>query len=301
MQNFQKSSLAHILAVSGTHVSYIILGLTVLITHVKISKRSGYIFIILLLIFFLFLTNFSVSVIRACIMAIIFILSKLLYKKADTINTLIIALLITIVNNPFSIYSVSLQLSYLGTIGVIFLSPIIKQVFLNIKMKEKFTKIISVPIAAQIAILPIMIINFNTVSFTFLISNIIAIPLLGCVIIGGYILTFISFIWFGFAKKLSIVLNIFLKLLIFISKVCANLKISNIYVVKPSIITIIIYYFSLVVIIYAYNLKNSSSLKYYKIKKVVVILIVIIIVLEFPYTNYNGKLKIYFIDVGQRR
>lgn len=250
--NFQKSSLAHILAVSGAHVAYIILGLTYLISINKMPKKSGYIFIIDVLIAFIFITNFSVSVVRACTMSIIFIISKLFYRKADIKNTIAISALIILIFNPYSINSVSMQLSYLGTIGVVFIAPMIN---------NKISKIISAPIAAQIAILPIMIKNFNTISFTFFISNLIAMPLLGICIIGGYLLTLFSFIWIGLAKKIGIIFNLILKTLILIAKVCGNLKLSNIYVITPNTITIVIYYIIVFAGIYFFQ-KVAARISY---------------------------------------
>lgn len=136
--DFQKSSLAHILAVSGVHVSYIILGITYINSINKMPKKSGYILTIFILIAFIFITNFAVSVIRACIMSIILILSKLSYRKANIKNSMIISLMIILIFNPYSIYSASLQLSYLGTIGVVFFSPIVQKYFEQII--EKLTK-----------------------------------------------------------------------------------------------------------------------------------------------------------------
>ena len=266
--NFQKSSLAHILAVSGAHVSYIILGLTYAVSINKMPKKSGYVFIIFSLIVFIFITNFSVSVIRACIMSIILIISKLFYRKLDIKNAISISFLIILIYNPYSINSVSMQLSYLGTIGVIFIAPVIERAlayfFIKLsvrilgghrarpyneiknseleKINNKLAKIISVPIAAQIAILPIMVKNFNTISFTFLISNIIAMPLLEISIIGGYLLTLVSFISLNLTQKLGIIFNLILRVLILTAKFFANLKLSNIYVITPNTITIVIYY-----------------------------------------------------------
>ena len=133
--DFQKSSLAHILAVSGAHVSYIILGLNYIVSVNRLPKKSGYIFIIIVLIAFIFITNFSVSVIRACSMCILLILSKLFYRKSDILNTISISILIIITFNPYSINSVSMQLSYLGTIGVIYVAPIIEKILNNILTK----------------------------------------------------------------------------------------------------------------------------------------------------------------------
>jgi len=135
-EDFQKSSLAHILAVSGAHVSYIILGLTYFVSINKMPKKSGYIFIICVLIVFIFITNFSVSVIRACIMSIILIFSKIFHRKADIKNTIAISVLIILTFNPYSINSISMQLSYLGTIGVIFVTPIVEKLLVKLAQRR---------------------------------------------------------------------------------------------------------------------------------------------------------------------
>ena len=176
---------------------------------------------------------------------------------------------------------------------------------------QKILKVISIPIAAQITILPIMIKNFNTISLTFLFSNIIAMPLLGICIIGGYLITFLSFIWLGLAQKIGIIFNLILKILILTAKFFANLKLSNIYVVTPSTITIIIYYFIVfggISILKILQIKGAIMRPYIRkylqeidYKKTLLIFLMLIIIIEFPYSNYDGKLKIYFIDVGQRR
>lgn len=90
-----------------------------------------------------------------------------------------------------------------------------------------------------------MVKNYNTISFTFLISNLIAIPLLGISIIGGYLLTIFSFVWLWGAKQIGFVFNLILKCLIIIAKFCGNLKLSNIYAITPSAIIIIFYYFAI--------------------------------------------------------
>ena len=301
-------------------------------------KKRGYIFIIFSLNVFIFITNFSVSVVRACVMSIIFIISKLFYRKLDIKNTIAISLLIILIHNPYSINSVSMQLSYLGTIGVIFIAPTIERAlayfFIKLsarilgghrvrpyneiknseleKINNKLAKIISVPIAAQIAILPIMVKNFNTISFTFLISNIIAMPLLGISIIGGYLLTLVSFISLNLTRKVGIIFNLILRALILIAKFFANLKLSNIYVITPNTITIVIYYIVVFLGIYVSqyisNLDGHRARPYirkylHKIsyKKIIIFILILIVIIEIPYESYNGKLKIYFIDIGQRR
>lgn len=72
-EKFKTSSLYHILAVSGTHISYLIIGTTFILEKSKISKRKSRILTIIVLVFFMILTGLSPSVVRAGTMAIILI------------------------------------------------------------------------------------------------------------------------------------------------------------------------------------------------------------------------------------
>lgn len=113
---FRLSSLSHMLAVSGSHVSYIMLGVTYCFYYFSIGKRTKYAIIIILLIFFMFITNFSPSVVRACIMTILFLGSKIFYRKNDFITSLSICLLFIFIENPYQILDIGLQLSFFGTL-----------------------------------------------------------------------------------------------------------------------------------------------------------------------------------------
>lgn len=115
-ESFRSSSLAHILAISGTHISYITLGIMYLLIKSKVPRRLSYFIINLVLIFFMFIAGFSPSVVRASIMGILVISSKLIYRKADTLVAIAISLIIILIYNPFCIQDIGLQLSYLGTL-----------------------------------------------------------------------------------------------------------------------------------------------------------------------------------------
>ena len=65
------------------------------------------------------IVNMSPSVVRAGISIIIAIFATLIYRKQDTYTTISIALLLTLLNNPFAIFDVGLQLSYLATLSII--------------------------------------------------------------------------------------------------------------------------------------------------------------------------------------
>jgi len=303
IKSFKTSSLSHILAVSGMHVSYIILGITYIASKVKIHKKIAYISTILVLIIFMFITNFSPSVVRACIMGILLLFSKICYRKSDIWTTIAISLLIMLIYNPYSIINVGLQLSYAGTIGIIAFNRIFTSL-LEKYTNKKIALAVSVIISAQIVILPIMLMSFNSLSLNFILSNLLASPIVGIITIGGFILILVSFISIQIAKIFGSGIHIFLEILVLISEVSSSMPLSQIFVATPNIFQIIYYYF--LIILFKFSMKNKTQsnlekkiLKLIKRKKVLLISIMLIIsiisIIRIP------KFTINFIDVGQRR
>lgn len=319
-QNFSDSSLSHLLAVSGMHVAYIVLGVTFLLQKMKISKKARKILTCLFLIFYLYLTNFTASVTRAVIMNIISIMQFNFYRKQDTPTTISISLLLILINNPYSILNIGFLLSYAGTIGIIVFLDKIKNILHHTdksktkKIIEYFKNIVLVTISAQIMILPITIYYFNTISFTFLVSNLVAGILIGPITILGLIIILISFINIPIVCIIGKVYNILLISLLNTTNFISKISLSKVYVKTPSILMCIVYYVVVVISILMINIHQSSR-KYLrkkvkkitnKIKNIVLsnkkriltatlfILIIIVVSNQIP-----KNLKIYFVDVGQ--
>ena len=185
--DFKIANISHVLAISGMHITYIIIGIEILFNKLfgKIRTR---IVTIIILILYMFITGFSPSVVRASIMGIFLIFSKLIYRKNDIWTSISLSLLILLIYNPFLILNVGLQLSYLGTIGIICFNKNVycflrKLKIRNRKIKykinrkvilfvDKIKEILSVTLSAQIIILPIMLFNFNVLGIYFFISNV---------------------------------------------------------------------------------------------------------------------------------
>ena len=127
---FSDANLAHVLAISGMHVSYFILGLSFLLK--KFDKRKGKIVCILFLMFFACLVGASSSVVRAVIMSCILISSKLFYRKSDSLNNIAISCLCIVLINPYGILNIGFQLSFLGTLGIILFEKKLSTIVNNI-------------------------------------------------------------------------------------------------------------------------------------------------------------------------
>ena len=312
IKSFRTANLSHILAVSGAHTSYIILGLTYIITKSKAPRRIGYIITIIILLVFIIITGASYSVIRACIMSIITISAKLFYKKENFFISICVSLFIILIQNPFAINDIGLKLSFLGTIGIIVFNKNITEFFIRIKIKENIAKVLSLTFSAQLMIMPITILNFNTFSLTFFISNILASPLLGIIIILGFIAIFVSFVLNPISKILFFVLNLFLELLIFISEIVTKIPGSSILVKTPNLVFVITYYILILFINYFFTIKKNPIRRFQKkiikictiknIKRIIKIIARIFLIISFLtmlVRVINPTLKIYFIDVGQ--
>lgn len=140
-ENFKDCNLSHMLAVSGAHLSYLIIAINLIFNKNKIGIRNNYIISIIIIIIFMLITGMSPSVVRAGICTIISIISTLLYRKQDSITTISIALLYTLIKNPFSIFDIGMQLSYAGTVSLILFYPEVQRKFLKNKKEEKVNKI----------------------------------------------------------------------------------------------------------------------------------------------------------------
>lgn len=124
-QTFSNASLSHVLAISGMHVTYVIVGCSWILNRFD-KRKSKYVFIVFL-IFFAQLAGGSPSVIRAVIMSSIMIASKIFYRKSDVINNISISCLIILIMNPYNILNLGFQLSFLGTLGIVLFNKKIEE------------------------------------------------------------------------------------------------------------------------------------------------------------------------------
>ena len=215
---------------------------------------------------------------------------------------------------------IGLLLSYFATIGIICFSRLNKKEKVQITLKERFIEYIKemilITLYANIFVIPIMIYNFNTISLTFVISNVIAGILIGPITIGGFILIIISFINLKVTYIISIVYNLLLKLLIHSTNLTSLIPLSEILVPTPSIVIVIIYYMILLLCIIYTFLKQEYSNRYIVKKiskciletskyikknyKIIIVYIIVFFILTSLILKIIPKdLKIYFIDVGQ--
>jgi len=123
-EDFRKSSLSHMLAISGAHVSYIIMAMTAL--GMGFSKRSLQIGMMVFLCFFSMLVGSSPSAVRACVMSGLVILASILHRRSCMYTNMAVSILVLGLENPYCLWNLGLQLSYVGTLGIVYFLPILQ-------------------------------------------------------------------------------------------------------------------------------------------------------------------------------
>lgn len=304
-EDFKKSNLTHMLAVSGSHFVYIIICIKYLEKVIK-WRNFNKVLTIIIIVLFMNLTGNTASVVRSGIMAIMLIVAKFFHRKSDVWTNMAISAVLALVYNPYTLFDIGFELSYGGVIGIVIfydkvkdtLGKIIIKMHKESKMLQYILEGTSVTISANLVIIPIMIYNFNTISFSFIVSNLLAGGLLGIIVILGFLLVFLSLM---LGQTLSIffyILNFLLKALTKIAEVCSKLPFSYIYVPTPKILGIFIFYSYLFFIIN----RDRLRVRIFNTLKVRIAILILIIIFNLGYPILSSKeygLEINFVDVGQ--
>ena len=191
---YSKTGTIHALSVSGMHVGiiYIFLNWTLfLLERNKILKTVKVLLICLLIWYYSLLTGFSPSVLRAAMMLTVYILAKTFNKNSNSYNILAFTAFCLLCYDPFFIWDVGFQLSFLAVFGLIYLQPKIYQ-WMEIQNKwlDQLWSTTALSLAAQITTFPLSIYYFHQFPLSFIISNLfILLPLSAMMYLGIGILT----------------------------------------------------------------------------------------------------------------
>ena len=308
--------MSHVLAISGMHVSYVILGVQVILNHFVNSMKVKNYIMLGMLGFFAIITGAAPSCLRACIMNGMLLISQNFYRKNNFYVTIFFTFLVLLFMNPYHFLAVGMWLSFGGTLGIVLFHKFLTR-FLECKFKIKskfaksFLQVFFVSFSAQILIVPIMIYCFNTISFTFFISNLLIYFLVGPMLALGYISLILGLFFPQIGSLIAIFEKFFIMLLFKIAAICSKLPFSKIFVATPDFWQIILYYLVVAGIVYLFQKRKFQCLRfilgngYKKLfrkywKKCVIG--ASIFVLCFQLINVVPKnLRIYLVDVGQRR
>ena len=203
VEDFSKSGLVHILAISGSHMA-IIFWLILLLLKPIFPARLRNVPIVISLIFiwlFAIFIDFGNSVIRSCIMITAYYFYVLLQRKPDLLHAMAISGLAILIFDTNQLFDVGFQLSFIAVFGIFWLNePILKYLPKPKNTVQNFlVNVVSISIAAQVATLPLVIYYFHQYSLVSVIANLVVIPFSEIIIVFALLMT----ILLGFGLEIS--------------------------------------------------------------------------------------------------
>lgn len=189
-QNYINAGAVHILAISGLHIGGIsqIINVLLLFIFGRKQSRKKWIFIIstLLLSSYAIITGLSASVVRAVVMFGFLGFAQLFKRRQGIFDNLLASMFILLIFNPFYLFDVGFQLSYLAVFSIVTFFPIFKLFFhFENKIVSYVVDLLGVSISAQIGVLPLTLYYFGQFPLLFFVTNLVILPWLIGVLWGG--------------------------------------------------------------------------------------------------------------------
>ena len=284
-------SISHIIAVSGTHVSFVSAMFLLLTSTFAKRKRYLNLLSVPLIVAFVILTGASPSSIRAAIMMIFYLIAKSTLSHYDGFTILSTASFLILITNPFTAFSLSFILSFSAVSGILLFAKPLSDIFTRLHTGF-LANILAVTLSAQVFTMITLCFSFGRFPFTALIANLAAVPLVPFIMASGYLSFVISFIAPAF-NIVSYLTEVLMGICIAIADFAGKLPLSNIYpVFSDSIVFASIFVFFMALL---------TALLLFKARKTAIVFLCL--TLLSAAINYNlpriyVEKSFYFTDAG---
>lgn len=224
IKDYQYAGAVHILSVSGLHIGFILFFVTFLLKPFPNTRRGSFIKLMVILVS---LTTFGViaglapSVLRSVTMFSFVAIGMYLRRSTNIFHTLLVSMLLILLFQPSFLFDVGFQLSYFALFFILWLQPLLAQLWLpKNKTANYFWEILTVSFAAQIGTLPLSIYYFHQFPGLFFVTNLVIIPFLSLIMGLGVlvmVLAAFDFVPIFLAKSLELSIFILNKIINFIA------------------------------------------------------------------------------------
>ncbi|MBO4500830.1 MAG: ComEC/Rec2 family competence protein, partial [Clostridia bacterium] len=228
---FSKAGASHVLAVSGLHLSVLVMLFYTLVKKIFENRYVRCVLGCFFVLCFCALAGFPYSVMRAGLMLALTFIATAISERADSFTSLFAALGIITVINPFAVVSVSLQLSFLATLGIISAVNSAELSFGKSFFARKATDIFITPLYTSLAVviftLPVVLYDFGKFSVFAPLSTFICILLFPLLLGASYLFFALAAIMPFAADALAFIPNIVAKAFLYCIRGIASIPIAS--------------------------------------------------------------------------
>ena len=268
---YRLNGTSHLFSISGMHITLLTTSLLFILNKVSKKKWIHFIIISIILIFYIFLTNYSPSVIRAALLFIFLNIKKVCSLQISNFEILLFLFLFLLSYNPYYVYNIGFLYSFIISLGLIYFS--------NQFCNESYLKrIFHISLIAFLLSIPITIKNFYEINLLSPLINILFVPLMSFVIFPFTIFTFLFPI-------LNSIYTILIQILEVLSFLCS--KVAIVIILKDiSFFIILLYYIVIIWLIQHLTVRN-------------VFLLIFFLLFHSNLCYLDKSMSITTLDVGQ--
>jgi competence protein ComEC len=206
LESFSLLGLTHILAISGLHVGLVVGGVLWITRKLGFTRERSLWLTLGMIPFYVLITGGAPSAVRAGLMAMIGVVALLARQWKNGLSILGFTGCVMVIWNPYYVFNIGFQLSFLTTIGILWAFP---------KMNRKLPirpawlrSVVSITLIAQWFSFPLSIYYFNQFSLLSFIANLVIVPIISLIILPlGYLALFIGWVHPGLAYAIAKVID----------------------------------------------------------------------------------------------
>ena len=304
LNQFKNVGVIHVLAISGLHVGFIIIFVLIFLSFFRLNYKTKIYSLLIILFIYIVIINFKAPVIRASIMAALYLLAKLTERKISLFNIIFFAAFLLLVIDPRDIFNPGFQFSFAAVISIVYGYPKLNEL-IPLKMKLNsinkgsgikgfFFKFIWDPLlvslAAVLGTLPLTIYYYGIMPTYAIFANILVIPLVGLIVFLGIFLVVFALFSSLVAGSLGNLIDLLFDLLKYVISVFYEFPYSYFYSATPSIFMVLL---MLILVYILFNIKSRS----HQLSGIGIILVLLFI--NINHSSNSNHLEVTFLDVGQ--
>lgn len=222
--DFALIGISHIIAISGYHVAIIVGFFSLILLQISLSQKKSFWITILFILFFVFLTGAGASVVRAGVMGAIMLAAINSGRISKAKNAIVFAGVIMLISNPLLLrFDLGFILSFAAALGIIYFLPILERLLFWVPEKLGMRAVLAVALSAQLAVMPIVIFNFDKLSLVSPLSNFLVLPFIPLIMFLGFTAVLFGFLNIILGKIIGFFAWIFLAVVIKTVKILARM------------------------------------------------------------------------------
>ncbi|MDO8492871.1 MAG: ComEC/Rec2 family competence protein [bacterium] len=254
----RNAGIIHVIVLSGYNITIVAQFLMKIFGFLTVRWRLAV--GALSIIAFAIMTGGSATVVRASIMALLVLFADLIRRDYSVTRALLLAgLLMVFVNPKILVFDLSFQLSFLATVGLIYVSPIIEKYLTFIPDNLGIRTVVTATLATQIFVLPFLLYTMGNFSSVALIVNLLVLPFIPITMLAGFITGLLGLISTTLTLPFSFVSYWLLYYELHIAKFFASLPFASYIVPQFSAVIMVLIYSLLIFWIYVWQKKNATS------------------------------------------